>query len=112
MTKQEELQILKDCATRLGKDSYCGDALNEFLPYIATLIHSDICPDFVSLLCERIVDIKAATAELSELKSTIDTLKAKERELTARNKMLEQVNNTTLSALSRIARDIQAIANS
>ena len=44
MSKSEEIQILTECADRLGPDSYCGAWLREQIPFIESDIQSDIEP--------------------------------------------------------------------
>ena len=44
MTKNEELEILRDAARRLGPDSYCGPWLSESLPAIEQDLRSDFVP--------------------------------------------------------------------
>lgn len=44
MTKTQEIEILKEAAAKLGKDSYCGEWLNSLLPRIERDIRSDYVP--------------------------------------------------------------------
>jgi len=44
LSKSEEIQILAECADRLGSDSYCGDWLREQIPFIESDIRSDFAP--------------------------------------------------------------------
>lgn len=45
MTKQDELNILKDAIEKLGSDSYCGQWLADNLTYIESCMRSDMVPD-------------------------------------------------------------------
>jgi cell division septum initiation protein DivIVA len=48
MTKNEEIQIITECADRLGPDSYCGSWLREQIPFIESDIQSDIGPGILA----------------------------------------------------------------
>ena len=48
MNKSEEIQILADCADRLGSDSYCGSWLRDQIPFIESDIRSDIEPGILA----------------------------------------------------------------
>jgi hypothetical protein len=48
MTKNEEIQILTECADRLGPDSYCGAWLREQIPFIESDIRSDVEPGILA----------------------------------------------------------------
>lgn len=45
MTKSEEIQILRQAANWLGRDSYCGAWLSDQLPSIESAIASDYPPE-------------------------------------------------------------------
>ena len=44
MNKNDELWILRDCADKLGSDSYCGPWLQDQIPYIERDIRGDMFP--------------------------------------------------------------------
>ncbi len=44
MTKQNEIEILRACAERLGPDSYCGPWLSDQIPAIESDIRADLFP--------------------------------------------------------------------
>jgi cell division septum initiation protein DivIVA len=44
MTKNEEIETLRECAEKLGPNSYCGDWLLDQLPYIENDMRSDFLP--------------------------------------------------------------------
>jgi cell division septum initiation protein DivIVA len=44
MTKSQELETLRECAEKLGPNSYCGDWLIDQLPYIENDMRSDFLP--------------------------------------------------------------------
>jgi cell division septum initiation protein DivIVA len=44
MTKQDELETLRETAEKLGPSSYCGDWLLDQLPYIENDMRSDFLP--------------------------------------------------------------------
>jgi hypothetical protein len=48
MTKNEEIQIITECADRLGPDSYCGQWLREQIPFIESDIRSDVEPGILA----------------------------------------------------------------
>jgi cell division septum initiation protein DivIVA len=44
MTKNEEIETLRECAEKLGPNSYCGDWLIDQLPFIENDMRSDFLP--------------------------------------------------------------------
>jgi hypothetical protein len=44
MTKQDEIETLRECAEKLGPNSYCGDWLIDQLPFIESDMRSDFLP--------------------------------------------------------------------
>lgn len=44
-TKQDEISILRDCADKLGANSYCGPWLSQQIPFVESAIRSDFFPD-------------------------------------------------------------------
>ncbi len=44
MTKNEEIETLRECAEKLGPNSYCGDWLIDQLPFIESDMRSDFLP--------------------------------------------------------------------
>ena len=44
MTKSQEIETLRECAEKLGPNSYCGDWLIDQLPYIENDMRSDFLP--------------------------------------------------------------------
>lgn len=44
MTKSQEIETLRECAEKLGSNSYCGDWLIDQLPFIERDIRSDMFP--------------------------------------------------------------------
>jgi len=44
MTKNEELETLRECAEKLGPNSYCGDWLIDQLQFIENDMRSDFLP--------------------------------------------------------------------
>ena len=44
MTKQNEIEILRECAEKLGKDSYCQQWLLDQIPYIENDMRADLFP--------------------------------------------------------------------
>jgi hypothetical protein len=44
MTKQDEIKTLRECAEKLGPNSYCGDWLLDQLPFIENDMRSDFLP--------------------------------------------------------------------
>lgn len=49
MTKSEEIQILRDCAEKLGTNSYSGRWLAEQIEFIESAMRSDIEPGAAGL---------------------------------------------------------------
>jgi len=48
MNKSDEIQILADCADKLGSDSYCGQWLRDQIPFIESDLRSDIAPGILA----------------------------------------------------------------
>ena len=48
VTKSDEIEILSDCADRLGSDSYCGSWLRDQIPFIESDLRSDIEPGILA----------------------------------------------------------------
>jgi len=44
MTKSQEIETLRECAEKLGSNSYCGDWLIDQLPFIESDMRSDFLP--------------------------------------------------------------------
>jgi hypothetical protein len=44
MTKSQEIETLRECAEKLGPNSYCGDWLIDQLPFIESDMRSDFLP--------------------------------------------------------------------
>jgi cell division septum initiation protein DivIVA len=44
MTKSQEIETLRECAEKLGPNSYCGDWLIDQLPFIENDMRSDFLP--------------------------------------------------------------------
>ena len=61
MTKQDEINILRDAVKRLGPDSYCAGWLADQLPAIEQSLASDIFPS------QTFAEIASAYAETSRL---------------------------------------------
>lgn len=49
MTKSEEIQILRECAAKLGRESYSGAWLSEQIEFIESAMRSDIEPGAAGL---------------------------------------------------------------
>lgn len=49
MTKSEEIQILRECAAKLGSNSYSGAWLSEQIEFIESAMRSDIEPGAAGL---------------------------------------------------------------
>lgn len=68
-TKNDEIALLRECAAKLGNNSYCGPWLAQVLPEIEAAIRSDFMPQ-VSLaetatLCrERIAQAEEQAARI------------------------------------------------
>ena len=69
MTKEQELEIMRDTVSRLGSASYCGAWLRDIMPDIEATLRSDIIPTVrltdTRLECQRI--IACANERASEL---------------------------------------------
>lgn len=110
MTKQEELQVLRDTVTRLGPDSYCGPWLSSQLDAIESAMGADVCPSVYALSLPEaqrksleLVTFARAEAErlIERAKKDADTLRAEARRQA--NSITESAASALRSALSRLS---------
>lgn len=113
MTKSEEIQILRDCAAKLGSNSYSGAWLSEQIESIESAMRSDIEPGAAGL------SWKATFAECIAMKSEAVAF-ARERRDSAEKEAVQRVDRAFRDAerireelraeVQRIERTIGAIA--
>lgn len=93
MTKQQELDILKETITRLGPDSYIGPWLAEQLPGIERDIRSDIQPLITWADCrEQTAAELAAAREIAT-----ETRKTATNELTRARQQAKSYRDQTIA---------------
>lgn len=80
MTKQKEIDILRQAVDSLGSDSYLGPALSRLIPWAESQIRSDIDPDLVSELRRTEAEI---TENMERIKVLRESISAQERNLRA-----------------------------
>ena len=94
MTKENEIAILDEAITKLGKDSYLGPWLSSVRSEVNAFIKSDICPDAmdVSLAASRDAASKIKTAASEEAERIVQSAhdKAKRMESEASRSIDEQ----------------------
>lgn len=74
MTKNEELQILRDAARKLGPHSYCGPWLTAAIPVIERDIRSDLAPDPLTVGQHAAQIIREAEDVLRRAKAEADII--------------------------------------
>lgn len=113
MTKSEEIQILRDCAAKLGRESYSGAWLSEQIEFIESAMRSDIEPGAAGLSWD------ATIAECIALKSEAvafakETRDQAEKEAVRRvdraSKDAERIREELRAEVQRIERTIGAIS--
>lgn len=104
MTKQQELDIIKETAEKLGGNSYCGPWLRHMLPLIEQDMRNDFPIDVPNLLKLR--------AEMNLLSREIEKARAKANETIADmiDKARKQVNDYKMGARERIQLELKRIS--
>ncbi len=104
-SKSEEIQILTECADRLGSESYCGAWLREQIPFIESDIRSDIEPGILSSAsiqdCARRCAEMRADAMRERDKIILDARDEAERIMDAALKLADSIR-------SGLRRDIES----
>ena len=84
MTKNEEIQIITECADRLGPDSYCGAWLREQIPFIESDIRSDVEPGILAS-----ASIQDCSRRCAEMRS--EAMRERDRILSDARKEADQI---------------------
>ena len=99
MTKVDEMKILRDCAKKLGTDSYCGPWLSGILFEVHSLMLSDFLPRI------RITDtIQAAEKRAQEIITQAENeaegiLRVAKRKVSQQNEYVTQQKVVTIRQL-------------
>lgn len=103
MTKNEELQILREAAAKLGQDSYCGPWLTVAIPIIERDIRSDNPPDPLTIKQYAAQILREADDVLRRAKAEADiTVKAAMQQK-------DEARQIRLSAARAVAQAHQAL---
>lgn len=111
MTKSEEIEILRQAANWLGKDSYCGAWLADQLPSIESALASDYLPDVYAfsihearIHADKI--IAQAKIEAQEIEARAKAEAEKTREVACRfaDSIRQSLKRDIESALHKIER--------
>jgi hypothetical protein len=89
MTKNEEIQILTECADRLGPDSYCGAWLREQIPFIESDIRSDVEPGILAS-----ASLQEWTRRCAEMRA--DAIRDRDRILSDARKEADEMRERTI----------------
>lgn len=102
MTKQAELDILRDAISRLGPNSYLGPWLEDQLPWIESDMRSDIPPmsSYSQSRAARAEELEDNRRRISEMESQAQ-LRIREHE-----ERLSRTFNSASSYLHRIAAEL------
>ena len=105
MSKNEEIQILADCADKLGSESYCGSWLRDQIPFIESDLRSDIAPGIlasasISDCTRRCAEMRAKAIEERD-KIILDARDEAERIMDAALKLADSIR-------SGLRRDIES----
>jgi hypothetical protein len=109
MTKNEELQILRDAAAKLGPHSYCGPWLTAVIPIIERDIRSDNPPNPFTPEERAAVILREAEDVLRRAKSDAAII------LQQANQQLADARSIRRNATHAVAvasRDLEKLANS
>lgn len=83
MTKSEEIQILRQAANWLGRDSYCGAWLSDQLPSIESALASDYPPEaYAFSIREARIHADKIVAQAKEEASVVEARAKAEAEKT------------------------------
>lgn len=83
MTKSEEIEILRQAANWLGRDSYCGAWLADQLPSIESALASDYLPDVYAFsISEARIHAEKIVAQAKEESASIEARAKAEAEKT------------------------------
>lgn len=109
MTKSEEIQILRQAANWLGRDSYCGAWLADQLPSIESALASDCLPDVYAfsiqearIHAEKIIAQAKEEAQEIEARAKADAEKTRETACRFCDSIRQSLRRDIESALHRI----------
>ena len=109
MTKSEEIEILRQAANWLGRDSYCGAWLADQLPSIESALASDYLPDVYAfsihearIHAEKIVAQAKIEAQEIEARAKSDAEKTREAACRFADSIRQSLKRDIESALHKI----------
>ena len=109
MTKSEEIEILRQAANWLGRDSYCGAWLSDQLPSIEIALSSDHLPDVyafsiheVRIHAEKIIAQAKEEASAIEARAKADAEKTRESACRFADSIRQSLKRDIESALHKI----------
>ena len=106
MTKNNEIEILRETAKRLGPDSYCGEWLASILPQIEAEIRSDYIPIESPAETESRAKEIVATARLE----AAEIVKRANEEKTKLENDMRKLKDAAAAALYRTRQEISDLA--
>ena len=103
MTKQDELDILRDTIARLGPNSYLGPWLQDQLPWIESDMRSDIPPMSSYSQCRAV-----RAEELEENRKRISDMESQANvRIRDHEERLSRTFNSASSYLRRLASELE-----
>ena len=109
MTKSEEIEILRQAANWLGRDSYCGAWLADQLPSIESALLSDYLPEVYALSisearihCGKIIEQAKIEAQEIEARAKSDAEKTRESACRFVDSIRQSLKRDIESALHKI----------
>lgn len=109
MTKSEEIQVIRDAISKLGKDSYCGAWLSDQLPSIESALASDYLPDVYAfsisearIHADKIVAQSKIEAQEIEARAKADAEKTREAACRFADSIRQSLKRDIESALHKI----------
>lgn len=109
MTKSEEIEILRQAANWLGRDSYCGAWLSDQLPSIESALASDFLPDVYAfsirearIHADKIVAQSKIETQEIEARAKSDAEKTREAACRFADSIRQSLKRDIESALHRI----------
>jgi hypothetical protein len=109
MTKSEEIQILRQAANWLGRDSYCGAWLSDQIPSIESAIASDYPPEVYAfsihearIHADKIIAQAKEEAASIEARAKLDAEKTREAACRFADSIRQSLKRDIEAALHKI----------
>lgn len=108
MTKQNEIEILRECAEKLGANSYCGTWLLDQLPFIESDMRSDMFPQMGWAETRR---LEKSTIDMAVYKAEMIIAQARTEAEKIRKDASQWSKSLRISAITSLENAIKQIGN-